>query len=289
MSIAVVTDSTAYLPQEWQAAHGIRVVPLHVVIGGREHCEGVDVTPHDVAEALRTFTPVSTSRPSPQAFLEVYEAAIADGATEIVSLHLSAAMSSTIQSAHLAAQWVDVPVHVVDSEAMGMIMAYAAVSASELAAGGASGAVVAAAAERRCRASTAVFYVDTLEYLRRGGRIGAASALLGSALAIKPILGLRGGSIVPVAKVRTAAKALARLEEMGGAAAQSLPDGAVGVDVAVQHLDSSERARGLAGRLSDRLGAVLPGPVPVVELGAVVGAHVGPGTLAVTVTPRFPA
>lgn len=289
MSTVIVTDSTAYLPQEWCERHHIRVVPLHVVIGGKEHCEGVDVSPHDVAEALRAFTPVSTSRPSPQAFLEVYESAVAEGATEIVSVHLSAAMSSTIQSAHLAAGWVDARVHVVDSEAMGMVMGYAAVSAAEAASAGASGEVAAAVAERRCRASTAVFYVDTLEYLRRGGRIGAASALLGSALAIKPILGLRDGSIVPVAKVRTSAKALSRLEEMGYAAATDLPAGADGVDLAVQHLDSAERAESLAGRLTERLGDRLRCPVPVVELGAVVGAHVGPGTLAVTVTPRFPS
>ena len=288
MSIAVVTDSTAYLPPEWQTAHGIRVVPLHVVIGGVEHCEGVDVSPHDVAEALREFTPVSTSRPSPQAFVDVYEAAVADGATEIVSLHLSAAMSSTIQSAHLAAGSVGVPVHVVDSEAMGAVMAYAAVSAAQVSAAGATGEEAAELARRRCLESTAVFYVDTLEYLRRGGRIGAASALVGSALAIKPILGLQEGSIVPVARVRTTTKALTRLEEMGVTAASEPPAGADGVDVAVQHLDSADRAESLASRLTERLADRIDAPVPVIELGAVVGAHVGPGTLAVTVTPRFP-
>lgn len=283
MSIAIVTDSTAYLPEDLRAPHGIRVVPLHVVVGGREFSEGVDVTPGDVAEALRVFTPVSTSRPAPQAFLDAYEAAVADGAEAIVSLHISAAMSSTIGSAQLAATHLDVPVTVVDSQSMGMAMAYAAVSAAEAAERGESAEEVAAVAERRTRAATAVFYVDTLEYLRRGGRIGAASALVGSALAIKPILGLRDGSIVPLERVRTSGKAIARLEEIGVEAAEHLPDGATGADVAVQHLDSAERATALADRLGERLGR----EVRIVELGAVVGAHVGPGTLAVVVTPRF--
>jgi DegV family protein with EDD domain len=137
-----------------------------------------------------------------------------------------------------------------------------------------------------------MFYVDTLEYLRRGGRIGKAGAMLGSALAIKPILGLRDGQIVPLERVRTSSRAIARLEELAVDAAQAAGTADAGgaggngggVDVAVHHLDSPERAERLAERLRARLG---PGTeVVVVELGAVVGAHVGPGTLAVAVVPR---
>jgi DegV family protein with EDD domain len=281
VSVAIVTDSTAYLPQSVVDAHGIHVVPLHVVIAGTEFSEGVDVSTDEVAAALRAFKPVSTSRPSPQAFLDAYEKAAADGADAVVSVHISADMSSTVESAHLAAGHAPVPVHVVDSRSLGMAMGYAVVSAAELAASGASAEDVAAQASSRAQAATVVFYVDTLEHLRRGGRIGAASALLGSALAIKPILSLSDGSIEPLEKVRTSTRALARLEEIAAEACAAAPDG---VDVAVHHLDSAARADTLAGRLAERLGE--SAVVSVVELGAVVGAHVGPGTIAVAVSPR---
>jgi DegV family protein with EDD domain len=281
VSVAIVTDSTAYLPQSVVDAHGIHVVPLHVVIAGTEFSEGVDVSTEEVAAALRAFKPVSTSRPSPQAFLDVYEKAAADGADAIVSVHISADMSSTVESAHLAAGHAPVPVHVVDSRSLGMAMGYAVVSAAELAASGASAEDVAAQASSRAKAATVVFYVDTLEHLRRGGRIGAASALLGSALAIKPILGLSDGSIEPLERVRTSTRALARLEELAAEACAAAPDG---VDVAVHHLDSAARAQTLADRLGERLAG--SAAVSVVELGAVVGAHVGPGTIAVAVSPR---
>jgi DegV family protein with EDD domain len=229
VTVAIVTDSTAYLPAGLVAQRGILVVPLHVVLGGQEHSEGVDVTASDVASALRSFVPVSTSRPAPQAFLEAYAEAIARGAREIVSVHISADMSSTVGGAVLAAREVEVPVHVVDSRALGMAMGYAVLAGADLvasgdgSAGGAmvDGAMVAAYIERLCRAATVNFYVDTLEYLRRGGRIGKAGALVGSALSIKPILGLREGHIVPLEKVRTSSRAIARLEDLAAEAVES--------------------------------------------------------------------
>ena len=130
-----------------------------------------------------------------------------------------------------------------------------------------------------------VFYVDTLEHLRRGGRIGAASAFLGSALAIKPILTLKNGHISALEKVRTSSRALSRLEELAVAAAGRAPADADGVDISVHHLDSATRADDLAGRLRARVESARE--VRVVELGAVVGAHVGPGTIAVAVSPRL--
>lgn len=288
MSTALVTDSTAYLSAELLGEHRIGVVPLHVFIGGREHREGVDVSSEQVARALREFIPVTTSRPSPQAFLEAYEAAVREGADSIVSVHMSADMSSTIGGAQLAASHSPVPVTVVDSRVMGMAMGYAALSGAAAAAAGADAETVAQVVRDRCAAATVVFYVDTLEYLRRGGRIGMASALLGSALSIKPILGLSEGHIVPVEKVRTAARAIARLEELSvQAAGRAAADGAGdGVDVAVHHLDSAARAERLAEQLRQHTPELHD--LRLVELGAVVGAHVGPGTLAVTVSPRLP-
>jgi DegV family protein with EDD domain len=292
VSTALVTDSTAYLPSALLDGLDIRVVPLHVVVGGRTHSEGVDIDPAAVAAALRAFTPVTTSRPTPAAFIDAYEAAAAAGADSVVSVHLSEAMSSTIGSAHLAASESPIPVTVIDSRALGMVMGFAVLAGARLAAGGASAGEVADAVRATCAGASVMFYVDTLEYLRRGGRIGKAGAMLGSALAIKPILGLRDGQIVPLERVRTSSRAIARLEELAVDAAQAAGTADAGgaggngggVDVAVHHLDSPERAERLAERLRARLGSGTE--VVVVELGAVVGAHVGPGTLAVAVVPR---
>ncbi|WP_245603636.1 DegV family protein [Intrasporangium oryzae] len=281
VAVRVVTDSTAYLPDDLLREHAIEVVPLHVVVGGADHVEGRDITADEVAAALRQYTVVSTSRPTPQVFLETYERLAAEGATHVVSIHLSSQMSGTVEAARLAAAEASIPVEVIDSETIGMAMGFAVVAAAEAATGGADLATVARVVHERLAPSKVLFYVHTLEHLRRGGRIGAASALLGSALAIKPVLGVRGGRIVPIEKVRTTARAIARIEAM---VAQHVAEGGVAVDVAVHHLDAAERAEAIAGWARDQL----PGArrVLVVELGAVVGAHVGPGTVAIAVSPR---
>ncbi|HET7761433.1 MAG TPA: DegV family protein, partial [Phycicoccus sp.] len=177
MATALVTDSTAYLPADLVDGLDVRVVPLHVVVGGREHREGVDIGAAEVAAALRSFTPVSTSRPAPAAFLEAYEAAAAAGADSVVSVHLSAELSSTVGGAQLAADQASVPVTVIDSRALGMVMGHAVLAGARAAAAGASVERVADLVRRTCAGSAVVFYVDTLEYLRRGGRIGRAGAL----------------------------------------------------------------------------------------------------------------
>jgi DegV family protein with EDD domain len=277
--VAIVTDSTAYLPDEVVQGHGIRVVPLQVVIGGTSYDEGSGVSSATVADALRAWTPVSTSRPGPFAFLSAYELAAEEGYTAAVSLHLSSDMSGTYESAVMGARDAPIPVRVVDSRSLGMGLGFAVVTAAELAATGASLDEVTAAAEKRVAAASAVFYVDTLEYLRRGGRIGAAAAFLGSALAIKPLLHLVDGHIEPLEKVRTAARAIARLEELAVERAGEGP-----IDIAVHHLANPDRAAALAERLRARLPELRH--LHVSEVGAVVGAHVGPGMLAVVVSPR---
>jgi DegV family protein with EDD domain len=282
VSVAIVTDSTASLPLDLVASHGIWVVPLHVVLGGQQFSEGVDVTPAEVAAALRKFTAVSTSRPSPQAFLDAYMAAATGGADAVVSVHISSDMSGTVESAALAASRSPIPVEVVDSRSMGMAMGYAVLSAATAAQQGQDAKTVAEVASSRAKAATVIFYVDTLEHLRRGGRIGAASALLGSALAIKPLLALSDGHIKPIEKVRTSARALSRLEELALKAVDAA--GETGVDIAVHHLDSQTRAGDLVDRLRTRVPSTTT--VILVELGAVVGTHVGPGTIAVAVSPR---
>ncbi|MET0741405.1 MAG: DegV family protein [Candidatus Nanopelagicales bacterium] len=278
-SVAVVTDSTAYLPRDLIEQFGIVVVPVQVVLGGQSFDDVVDVDSSHVAEALKSWKPVSTSRPAPAAFMHAYAQAAESGATEIVSIHLSGDMSGTVDSAEAAAQEMSMPIRVLDSRTIGMALGFAVLTAAEAAAAGQRLDVVADAAASRAAATSATFYVDTLEYLRRGGRIGAAQALLGSALAVKPLLRVVHGQIAPLEKVRTSARALSRLEEL---TVEQAGDRAV--DVAVQHLANATRAETLAGRLRDRLPKI--GRLIVGEVGAVVGAHVGPGMVSVSVAPR---
>jgi DegV family protein with EDD domain len=283
MSVVVVTDSTAMLPADLAEEQGIVVVPLQVVIGAEVHDEGSEgATPDVVAQALRDFVPVSTSRPSPAVLVELYERLAREGADEIVSIHLSGEMSGTFESSQLAARQVGVPVHCVDSRQVGVATGFAALSAVEAVRSGASGAEAAEAARVRAAASASLFYVDTLEYLRRGGRIGAAAAILGGALAVKPLLCIEDGRVATLERVRTTARALSRLEDLAVEAAGELP-----VDVCVAHLANPDRAGDLAERLTLRLADRLEGrEVWCGELGAVLGAHVGPGMVAVCVAPR---
>ncbi|MBA2455770.1 MAG: DegV family protein [Nocardioidaceae bacterium] len=278
--VALVTDSTSSLPGDVLRERGIVVVPLQVVIGAKSYDEGTQATPQTVATALREFAPVSTSRPSPEAFLRVYLDAAESGCTAVVSVHLSGEVSGTYESAELAAGKAPLPVETVDSRHVGMGTGFAVLAAADALDAGATAVQAARAAAARAAVTRAYFYVDTLEYLRRGGRIGAAAALLGSALAVKPLLVVTEGRIGPLEKVRTTGRALNRIEELAAeaAAASSTP-----VEVAVQHLASAERADAVAGRLKERLGLQ---QVYVSEVGAVIGAHVGPGMLAVVVAPR---
>lgn len=281
--IALVTDSTASLSLELVEKRGIIVVPLQVVVGAKSYDEGPHggATPKTVADALREFTPVSTSRPTPAAMLEAYEAAASEGASEIVSIHLSGEMSGTYESAKLASREASVPVTVVDTKLLGMATGFAVLTAADVLDAGGSRSDAAAAASQRANAMTSLFYVDTLEYLRRGGRIGAAAAVLGSALSVKPLLKLENGRVGLLEKVRTAARALSRLEELAVSAAGDEP-----VDVAVAHLANPDRAGLLADNLRVRLATNLADrEIAVGEVGAVIGAHVGPGMVAVVVAP----
>jgi DegV family protein with EDD domain len=279
--IVLVTDSTANLPVEAAARLGVISVPLQVVFRGEPHSEADPDTSGLLVEALRGHETATTSRPSPEDFSAAYRLAAANGATGIVSLHISAELSATAEAAELAAKDSRVPVRVIDSRTVAMALGFATLAAAEAGRAGKDLDTVAALAAKRSATASAFFYVDTLEYLRRGGRIGSARALLGSALAMKPLLHVADGRVEPLEKVRTSAKAIARLEEI--AVERAGGDGS-SVDIAVQHLDAGERAEALAARLRERLPGA--GVVSVSEVGAVIGAHVGPGVLGVIVSPR---
>ena len=220
--VAVVTDSTAYLPDGLAERHGIRQVLLHVLVDGCHRLDGVQLGPAELVAALARRATVSTSRPTPGEFETVYTEALRAGADTVVSVHLSRALSGTWESAQLAAAQVGADrVRVADSRSAGMGLGFAALAAAAVAAAGADQGTVYDTAERVGARTRAFFSVDTLEYLRRGGRISPAAALLGTALSVKPLLHVDSGRIVPLEKVRTATRARARLVELAVQAAGS--------------------------------------------------------------------
>ncbi|MFB0617407.1 DegV family protein [Streptomyces sp. AGS-58] len=277
--VAIVTDSTAYLPPRAMERHGITAVPLTVVLGDRAFEEGTEISTRSLAQALQKRRSVTTSRPSPQVFAETYRRVAASGVDGIVSLHLSAELSGTYDAAVLAAREAPVPVRVVDTGMIAMALGFCALTAAETAAAGGTVDEAVTAAEKRAAGTSAYFYVDTLDYLRRGGRMGAAQALFGSALAVKPLLQLDGGRIELLEKVRTASRAIARLEELAAEQAAGAE-----VDIAVHHLSAPDRAAALADRLRVRIPGLAD--LHVSEVGAVIGAHTGPGLLGAVVSPR---
>ena len=280
MSVAVVTDSTAYLPDELVEGYGIHVVPLYVVLAGHSGREGWDIGPGDVARALSARgQTVSTSRPTPGDLVAAYRRALDEGADRLVSIHLSSELSGTSDAARLAASQVgEHIVTVVDTRSAAMGAGFAVLAAARSAAAGADAGTVARTARETAEATKTFFVVDTLEYLRRGGRIGPAATILGSALAVKPVLHVQDGRVVPLEKVRTSGRALNRLVQRAVEAAGQGP-----VSIAVHHLAAPEKAERLAAEIRDRLPQLRE--LHVSELGAAIGAHVGPGAVGIVVAP----
>ena len=279
--IAVVTDSTASLPAGLVEAAEVVVVPLDVVIDGVAHREGVDISPGRIIEALRAGVPVRTAHPGPEVFARAYARVAARGAREIVSVHLSGELSGTVTAARLGAQMAGVPVHVVDSRTVGMGLGFGVLAAARLAAEQdlPDGAAVARSAERRAAGTSVRFTVDTLEHLRAGGRLGPLAATLGTVLGLRPVLGVRDGKLEVEAKVRTSARSRERVVELAIADARRRAR----CELAVHHLGDPELARDVAERLASECRPSVHA-VHAAEISAVIGAHAGPGLLAVVVS-----
>lgn len=273
-----MTDSTAYLPAELVERFGIDVVPLQVTIGDRCGDEGREVTPDEVTTALLGHAPVSTSRPTPGRFEQAYAEAAAAGATGVVAVTISAALSATYESAGIAADVAPCEVRCVDSRTTVMGLGFAVLAAARAAADGRGIDEVARAAEQTAAATRTLFYVDTLDYLRRGGRIGRARALVGTALAVKPILHMVDGEIALLDKVRTASRGRARLIDLAVQAAGDEP-----VDVAVHHAELDDGTDTIAAELRERLPKLRE--LVTTLLGAAVTVHTGPRAIGIVVSP----
>jgi DegV family protein with EDD domain len=274
--VAVATDSSSCLPSELALAWRVAVVPLQIVIDDQTLTEGHDVSPSHVVDALVAGRKVSTSQPGPQVLLGLAEWAQADGAGSLVFVPLSAKISGTAQAMEVVAERAPLPVSVVDSRTVGLAAGLAALSASAVAATGGAYDDVATEAERAARSSLCLFTPDSLEYLRRGGRVSPAVAAVGRALGVKPELGLVDGEVVAIARHRSSAKARAEVLNRIALRAATMRHPVIGLMALPGDFDLVTKARQM---LSTR------GDWPVIETGlsAVLAAHTGPGTLAAAV------
>jgi len=275
--VAIVTDSTACLPPQVAEDLRVTVVQTQIKIGERADDESRIGIP-ELVHAMRSQLPYSTSPPDPGAFFWAYSDLAAAGVEAIISLHVSSRLSGTFEAACQAAAQVRVPVHVVDTGTCGMSVGYAVMAAAAAADQGGDARKVLETAQHRYRNSTELIYVDTLEYLRRGGRIGATAAMLGSALSMKPLLTVAEGQIAPLDKVMGADRAVRRMVDI--AAGRT---GRGQVDIAVEHFDAADRAQSLMAQLRKKIPSARR--MLLTQVSSSIGAHVGPGALGVTVSP----
>ena len=270
--VAIVTDSTADLPSQLTKSRSITIVPLTLNFEGRSLLDGVDIRPSEFYRKLpNATTHPTTSQPSAGRFAETYAQLLNDH-DEVVSIHISEKLSGTYASAIQGAELTDPKrVHVVDSQLVSMSLGLLTLAGTEMAAQGASAQSIAERVTAMRESVQTYFSVATLEFLRRGGRIGRASAMLGSVLQVKPVLCIRDGLVTPLERVRTFDRALNRIIELTREV-----DRGKGLCVIVGHADAESDAERVATALEPVTETLMIQP-----LGPVVGAHAGPGVVGV--------
>lgn len=271
MTIGIVTDSTAYLTADEISKFEIEVVPVQVIIDGHSYAENTEVANDQIIEALRAKKSVTTSRPNSKTFTEVYQKLADSGVTEILSIHISSKLSGTYESAVLASKSANVPVHVIDSLGVAGYLRLAVLTAVKMIREGKKVDEIESAVFSQCLNTKMYFYVDTLEFLERGGRISAVKSKLGKLLTVKPLLKMENGQVQLFELVRTESKALTRLVELATA-------GGSDQQIIINHVAGQKRAELLAEVIADHLKL---DPIQISEAGPVVATHVGPGTVAV--------
>lgn len=279
MPIRVVTDSGADVPPRVAEQLGLRVVPLTVRFGDQEFCDGVDLSTTQFYARLREGGPLpNTAQPSPAAFAAVYAEAARAG-ERVLSIHLSGALSGTVQSARLAAAQVpECNATVLDTRSASLGVGMIAIQAARAAAAGLPDEAVIRQAEEACNRLAVFFLVATLDHLVKNGRIGRAQGFVGNLLQVQPLLTLTDGVVEGLERVRGRARARQRLVELVAQAAAEKAGGRPLAHLAVMHAAVPQEAEELATRLAER--------VPAAErwiewLGPTIGAHTGPGCLGV--------
>ena len=274
MPVKIVTDSGADLPEELAKELGITVVPLYVRFGEEVYRDRVSISEDEFYERL-THDPVhpSTTQPGPQDFLEAYQKLSSD-ADGIVSIHITGKLSGTCNSALMAKDMMEggCPIEVVDSETLSMSVGLTVIAAAEMAKAGESMDKIVEAAKQAIPKTYLFFLLDTLEYLKRGGRIGKAKALLGSILSVKPMLTMKDGELVPAGQARSRAKGMDKLFEYVKNAGDIQ-------DLAVVYNTTPDEAQALA----ERIGSVFDREkIRIARVGPGLGAHGGPGAMLVS-------
>ena len=271
---AVVTDGACSLTPKEGTQYGLHIAPVYVNFGDKTYQAGVNMDTEEFYRLLRSSKNLpTTAQPTAQDFVDLYTA-LAEEAEEIVTVVISHHMSATLQSAEVAKeQFTKAPVHIIDSESVSLGLGMMAIAAARAAEQGQNAQQILQLVEQIKANMHVIFTVETLEYLHKGGRIGGATAFLGSALSIKPILHLKDGRIEPLERIRTRKRAVDRLlelvEEKAGAAKSHF---------AVLHCEAEEEARDLGDRVR---GSFNCAELVISDAGPVIGTHAGPGTLGV--------
>lgn len=276
MTVKIVTDSTADLPADLISELGISVVPLYVCFGEKSYRDREDISEDDFYERLlQGSTHPTTAQPTPQDFAEVYRR-LSSEADGIISIHISEKLSGTCNSALQGKKLAEngCPIEVIDSKTTSMALGLIVVAAASMAKNGKSLQQVAEDVKQRVSSVRLLILFDTLKYLAKGGRIGKAKSLLGSVLGVKPVLTIKDGEVMPVSQVHSRSKGIEKLIGF-------VRDSGNIKNLAIIHSTTPDEARSLADRLSSILH---PGDVRIARLGPVLGAHGGPGVLAVAIT-----
>jgi len=275
MTIRILTDSTADIPADEAQAHGITIVPLTVFFGEEAYRDGVDLDNAGFYRKLQASKDLPrTSQPSPAQFQEQYQRLLAEGAEGILSIHLSSKLSGTYQSACTARDMLaeagnTIPIEVLDTLSISVGMSRAILRAADAAREGRSMQELKALVADELARTRILAVLDTLEFLKRGGRIGNAQALLGNMLSVKPIVSLRDGEVVRVEQPRTRSKAYVRIAQLVGEMGK------------IEHISIAEASEDVGQQLAEAIKNVYSGELTFYKLGAVLGTHTGPGTAAV--------
>ncbi len=275
--VRIVTDSTADIPDDLCQAAGIEVVPLSVIFGNESLRDKVDIGPEEFVQRLvasgRTLP--TTAQPPPGLFEETYLRLAEEGATHIVSLHLSEKLSGTCGSARIAAQEVaakGIAVEVIDTRSISLGLGFIALEAARVANEGGDLTKVLETVQKMMPNIHIIFFPDTLEYLQKGGRIGRAAAIAGSILSLKPLMRLDEGVVVPHERTRTRSKAIDGLIKF----ANDFPH--------IRQLGALKVGDADMSTLLDKLGALYPrDQILVIDTSPVIGVHLGPGTLGIII------
>lgn len=275
--IAIVTDSSAYIPEQLMKNKTIDIAPLMVLWDGESYRDGLDITPEQFYARLKvTKSMPTTSQATPSMFQEIYQRLVAEG-YDIFSMHISSKLSGTLESARQAKDmFPGARIELFDSLSAGMALGFQVLAVSRLASQGATLEDCKAFAEKAKNQSGVYLVVKTLEFLHRGGRIGGASAFLGSVLDLKPILAVKDGRVEPVEKVRTMSKAIDRMLDLfeKHAGQYGKP-----YHLAALYTDNIDAAQLLVDRARQRFSTSEVSEAIVSSVSPAIGTHVGPGTL----------